>query len=193
MLDILDSDCGVPGILGPPPDAKMPDAGRWIWVLVTLPVSLPLADAAELGTPRADARLYRELMLIRLLTGPSDMDVRGLRRVGSKRPRCEAVSAVVPACKRVVSGSSGSATVTAKSRGENVEVGVWSWDRFCRFWELSIGFKTTVSAESSLAEIWVGRGGGGMDTSALSAWVVVVPGSTCLAFWMERADEDERL
>ena len=62
MLDMPDSGCAAAKFLGPPPDAMMPDADR---TPVMLLVSLPFAEAAELGTPRADARLYRELMLMR--------------------------------------------------------------------------------------------------------------------------------
>lgn len=100
---------------------------------------------------------------------------------------------VVPACKRDVSGSLGSVIATAKSRGETADVEGWSWDEVCGCWETSTVVGIAVSVESSFAEIWAGRGGGGMDTSALSAWATVVPGSTCLALWRERADEDERL
>jgi hypothetical protein len=131
-------------------------------------LSLPLAEAAELGTPRADARLYKELMLMRLLAGGSDTEERALRRAGSGRPRCWTVSVLEPACIRGVSGSSGSAASVAKSLGE----------------------EDSPAAAVSVVVAWFFGGGGGIDTSALSAWASV-PGSASFPWWTERADDEE--
>jgi hypothetical protein len=84
MLDRPDSGWAAAKFLGPPPGAMIPDANL---TPVMLLLSLPFAEAAELGTPRMEARLYSELMLMRLLTGASEMDERALRRAGSGRPR----------------------------------------------------------------------------------------------------------
>lgn len=94
MLDMPDSGGAAAKFLGPPPDAMMPETDL---TPVMLLESLPFAEAAELGTPRADARLYRELMLMRLLTGPSEMEERALRRAGSGRPRYGVGSTLVVA------------------------------------------------------------------------------------------------
>jgi hypothetical protein len=65
-----------------------PDAVRrpWVMALDVLLLSLPLAEAAELGTPRAEARLYMELTLARWLALDSEMDDRpAIPRAGSGR------------------------------------------------------------------------------------------------------------
>ena len=115
IFDMLDSGCAAAKFLGPPPEAMMPDADL---TPVMLLVSLPFAEAAELGTPRADARLYRELMLMRWATGPSEMEERALRRAVSAGPRYEVASVPVAAWSRGVPGSLGSVVSMAKSRGE---------------------------------------------------------------------------
>jgi hypothetical protein len=97
----------------------MPDTDLWPGTPVMLPVSLPLTDAAELGTPRTEARLYRELMLMRLLTGASETEERALRSAGSGSPRWWVVSRFEAARRRGVFPSSVSAASLAKSRGEN--------------------------------------------------------------------------
>ena len=65
-----------------------PDATRWAGETTpdVLLLSLPLAEADELTTPRADAKLYIELMLTRWLALASEKEERlPTRRAGSGR------------------------------------------------------------------------------------------------------------
>jgi hypothetical protein len=99
MLDVLDSGCAAAKFLGPPLDAMMPEVDR---MPVMLLLSLPLTETAELWTPRTDARLYRELMLMRWPTGPSETDERALLRT-----EYGVASGPVLGGRRGVPGSSG--------------------------------------------------------------------------------------
>lgn len=83
ILDTADSGWDVAGPLAPAEEAMRPETLR----CPVLPLlSLPLAEAAELGTPRAEARLCIELTLNRLLPSASEKeDLAPVRRAGSGR------------------------------------------------------------------------------------------------------------
>lgn len=89
----------------------------------TFPFSLPFADAAELGTPRAEVRLYRELTLMRLLPVSAFVsafemdDLLDAMRAGSGKRYVRDSGLWVPAIRRGVVSMECS-TSTAKSLGE---------------------------------------------------------------------------
>jgi hypothetical protein len=133
---------------------------------------LPLPDAAELGTPRTDARLYNELMLIRLPTGASEIDIdeRAVSRAGSGSPLYWVVSMLV-----------GSAASLAKSRDEyGVDV-VWS----------GADFGQSPSPPRALERLNSSRfrSGGAMETSAPSVRASMSPGAISLSIWDDSADD----
>lgn len=74
----------------PADEAISPDADRWVPVPFTLLASLPFTEEDEVGTPRAEVRLYVEPMLTRLLASASEKekDERLLDRAGSGKWRC---------------------------------------------------------------------------------------------------------
>jgi len=78
----------------PADEAISPDADRWVPVPVPVPftllASLPFMEDDEVGTPRAEVRLYVEPMLTRLLASASEKekDERLLDKAGSGKWRC---------------------------------------------------------------------------------------------------------
>lgn len=191
ILDTADSGWDVAGPLAPPEEAMRPETLR---CPVLLLLSLPLAEAAELGAPRAEAKLCIELTLNRLLPSTSEKeDLAAIRRAGSGR-NWEAWSAgLEPGCRRGVSKSSVSVTVAvpgwcskAKSRGED-EPALAALKR-------AASSRTSEVADSRRLDDMEGRGpledekdadlerGGGIDRLAGSAWVSVVFGSAWRPF-----------
>jgi hypothetical protein len=116
MLDTADSGWAMAGPLAPPAEEAMrPETLR---CAVLLLLSLPLADAAELGTPRAEARLCIELTLNRLLPSASEKeDLEPIRRAGSGRHWGGWSAGLEPGCRRGVSKSSVSVAVAVAVPG----------------------------------------------------------------------------